>query len=692
MEIPRMNSLVWIVGIGVMLGALHTPAGAQTPLISRDVLFGNPERGALRVSDDGKMVSYLAPVDGVMNVWVAPIDNLSAAKVVTHDKKRGIMQYRWAYTNQHIIYSQDEGGNENWNVHVVDLATARDTNLTPNEKATARIQQMSDKFPDEILIAINDRDPRFHDIWRVNIRSGEKKLLQQNPGSINDNVVAGFVTDDDYTVRFAVTYMPDGGQEILQPDNEPEKKDEVGGWESFTRIPLEDTMTTDAEGFDKTGDVLYMTDSRGRDTGALVALNLKTGDQKLLAENPKADASTVLVHPRNKNVQAVAFNRLRSEWDVIDPAIAPDFEYLKTLGDGEVAITSRTADDKKWTVALIPSDGPIASYLYDRDAKKAELIFTSRKALADLKLAKMHPLVIKSRDGLDLVCYLTLPVDSDPDSTGKPNHPLPLVLDIHGGPWARDSYGFNPYHQWLANRGYAVISVNYRGSTGFGKEFVNAGNKEWAGKMHDDLLDVVNWAVENKIAQKDKVAIMGGSYGGYATLVGLTFTPDVFACGVDIVGPSNINTLLATIPPYWTAGRSVWKYRVGDSSTTEGREFLDSRSPLTKVDQIKKPLLIGQGANDPRVKQSESDQIVKAMQEKKIPVTYVVFPDEGHGFARPENRTSFNAVVEAFLAEHLGGRCQPIGDDFKGSSIKVEAGADQVTGVAEAIKAAQSSR
>jgi dipeptidyl aminopeptidase/acylaminoacyl peptidase len=330
--------------------------------------------------------------------------------------------------------------------------------------------------------------------------------------------------------------------------------------------------------------------------------------------------------------------------------------------------------------------GPVRYYLYDRGAKKARYLFNNRPELEGLPLAKMHPVVIRSRDGLDLVSYLTLPAASDLDGDAVPDSPVPMVLLVHGGPWARDSWGFNPLHQWLANRGYAVLSVNYRGSTGFGKKFVNAANKEWAGKMHNDLLDAVDWAVERKIAQKDNVAIMGGSYGGFATLVGLTFTPDVFACGVDIVGPSNIRTLLETIPPYWAPAVAMWKSRVGDHTSAEGREFLDSRSPLTRVANIKKPLLIGQGANDPRVKQSESDQIVKAMQEKNIPVTYVLFPDEGHGFTRPQNRMSFFAVAEAFLGEHLGGKVEPIGSDLKGASIEVPAGADQVPGLETAIE------
>jgi dipeptidyl aminopeptidase/acylaminoacyl peptidase len=443
--------------------------------------------------------------------------------------------------------------------------------------------------------------------------------VQQNPGTINGGTVAGFVTDENFDVRFMVASTPDGGQEIYQPDREPEKKDEVGGWETFTKVPMEDTNSTGPLSFDRTGDVLYMTDSRGRDTGALFELNLKKGDQKLLAEDPRCDAGTAFVHPTTRKVQAVAFNHTRQDWKVLDPEVAPDFEYLRTLADGEMNIASRTLDDKIWTVAFLLDDGPVRFYLYDRDAKKARFLFTNRKALEGLKLAKMHPEVIKSRDGLDLVCYLTLPVEADSDGDGKPDHPVPMVLLVHGGPWARDNWGYDPEHQWLANRGYAVMSVNYRGSTGLGKKFLNAGNKEWAGKMHDDLLDVVNWSVENKIASKDKIAIMGGSYGGYATLVGLTFTPDTFACGVDIVGPSNINTLLNSIPPYWEAARNMWRQRVGDMTTTEGRQFLDSRSPLTKVASIKKPLLIGQGANDPRVKKAEADQIVAAMKEKNIP-------------------------------------------------------------------------
>jgi dipeptidyl aminopeptidase/acylaminoacyl peptidase len=392
-----------------------------------------------------------------------------------------------------------------------------------------------------------------------------------------------------------------------------------------------------------------------------------------------------MMHPVKKVIEAVASNYEKTEWTVLDESIKADLDYLKTLENAEVNITDRTLDDKLWTVAFTVDNGPVKYYLYDRSNKKATFMFTNRKALEGLQLSFINPVVIKSRDNLNLVSYLTLPLWADPDNDARPEKPLPMVLLVHGGPWGRDRWGYNSLHQWLANRGYAVLSVNFRGSTGLGKDFINAGNKEWAGKMHDDLIDAVNWAVEENIADKEKVAIMGGSYGGYATLVGLTFTPDVFACGVDIVGPSNLNTLLETIPPYWAPMIEMFATRMGDNRTEEGKKFLESISPLFKIDKINKPLLIGQGANDPRVKQTESDQIVKAMQDKNIPVTYVLFPDEGHGFARPENNLSFFAVTDLFLAKHLGGRSEPIGEDFKGSSVTVPNGAEQIKSLTEAL-------
>jgi dipeptidyl aminopeptidase/acylaminoacyl peptidase len=384
-------------------------------------------------------------------------------------------------------------------------------------------------------------------------------------------------------------------------------------------------------------------------------------------------------------IEAYSVNYLKNEWTPVGSALKDDIAFLNREARGEWSVTSRSRDKRLWTVRIDRVSEPIAFYLYDRPAKKLTKLFTTRPELEGKQLASMHPIEIKARDGLTLVAYLSLPPGTDKDGNGRPDKPLPMVLNVHGGPWARDEFGYHPEYQWLANRGYAVLAVNYRGSSGFGKNFMNAATLEFAGKMHDDLIDAVNWAVKENVATRDKVAIYGGSYGGYATLTGLTFTPDVFACGVDIVGPSNLITLIESFPAYWQPFlEGTWYKRVGDPRNEEGRKLLLSRSPISKVDQIRKPLLIAQGANDPRVTQKESDQIVASMKAKSIPVTYVLYPDEGHGFARPQNRTSFYAISEGFLAKCLGGRQEPIGSDFAGSSLKVLDGAEFVPGLKEA--------
>ncbi len=649
---------------------------ASLPLISRQRFFGNPEKARVRVSPDGKNLAYLAPLNGVLNIWVAPTADWQAARPVTEDTKRGIHNFVWAYTGQHILYDQDRDGDENDQIYCVDLESERITNLTPLEDIAASIENASERFPDEILVGINDRgNHEYHDIYRVNLRTGERALVQTNPG------FAGFVTDDDYRVRFAMNYTPTGGQVYLQPAS-----DEPTGWREFLALDAQDTMTSGLLGFDKTGRSLYLLDSRQRNTAALWSWHLDTGDRRVLAENARADLSGVIAHPTEKNVQAVTFTYARQEWQILDESIRADLDYLQTVADGELEITSRSLDDQWWTVAYIMDNGPVRFYLYHRPQRAATFLFTSDSQLAELPLVKMHPVVITSRDKLSLVSYLTLPHGEQLDDNQRMSHPLPMVLDVHGGPWSRDDWGYNPLHQLLANRGYAVLSTNFRGSTGFGKEFINAANGEWGARMHDDLIDAVQWAVGQGIADAQRVAITGGSYGGYAALVGLTMTPDTFACAVDSVGPSNLITLLENPPPYWMPFMPVMKHRVGDHQTESGREFLRSRSPLTLVERIKRPLLIAQGAQDPRVKRSEADQIVASMQQHQIPVTYMLFPEEGHGIVRPENRFAFYAVMEAFLAEHLGGRAEPIGTAFQQAHFEIPAGRDQVRGLAEAME------
>ncbi|MFI4892337.1 MAG: S9 family peptidase [Phycisphaerales bacterium JB058] len=642
-------------------------------VISREVLFGNPERASFQASPDGKTLSWLAPKDGVLNVYVAPIDDIDNAKAVTNDDYRGIRQYFWAENGTHIIYMQDTGGDENFHAYSVNLETGERLELTPFEGARAQIQQTSKLFPNHILVSVNNRNPQLFDIYKVDVTSGERELVFENEGYL------GFNTDDQFNVRFAARYEADGSVSYFEVDGSEVKED------IYLNVPSADALTTQIVGFNTEGDKLYIIDSRTGNTAALFVKDMNTGQTDMLYEHPKADISGAMGNPETGEVEAVAANYLRTEWKILDDAVAEDLKYLRTVQDGDISISSRVKDDTLWTVAYVRDDGPVEYYTYDRAAKKAEYVFSNRPALEDKPLAKMHPTVIESRDGLNLVSYLTLPVWTDTDGDARPEEALPMVLLVHGGPWARDQWGYNSYHQWLSNRGYAVLSVNYRGSTGFGKDFINAGNFEWAGKMHDDLIDAVNWAEAEGIADPDRVAIMGGSYGGYATLVGLTFTPDTFACGVDIVGPSSLVTLLNSIPPYWKPAMELFNQRVGNLSTEEGRELLESRSPLNFIEKIKKPLLIAQGANDPRVKQSEADQIVEAMTQKEIPVTYILFPDEGHGFARPENSMAFNAATEAFLAEHIGGRYEPIDDDIDGSTMQVPTGAEGVPGLKDAM-------
>ena len=607
-----------------------------------------------------------------MNLWVGPSDNPHAAEPVTRDLRHGVRDYIWSFTNNHLLYWQDTDGDENWRIYSVDVATNETTRLTPLTGVQANLLNVSHKFPEEIVVEINDRDPELHDLYRITIQDGESSLIQLNKGFFD------FITDQDFNVRLAMKFTPNGGTELLRPVP-------GGGWEPFANIDMADSLTTFPMGFDESGTVLFMVDSRNRNTAALIGINLDTQEQQVVAEDLRADLDDAIIQPITGLPQAAAFNFERKIWQVIDDAIAPDLAYLSTFVDGDFEIVSQTLDNRRWIVRYWFDDGPARFYTYDRDARAAQFLFADQESLEGLPLVNMRPVIIKSRDGLDLVSYLTLPSWTDSDSDARPDKPLALVLLVHGGPWARDQWGYSLEHQLFANRGYAVLSVNFRGSTGFGKNFINAADKEFAGKMHEDLIDAVNWATNERIADPGRVAIMGYSYGGYATLVGLTFTPEVFACGIEFAGASNLITDVESIPPYLQPAIELFATRIGDHRTEQGREFLLQRSPLTFVDRISKPLLIGHGTNDPRVKESESSQIVRAMEEKDIPVTYLLYPDEGHGFASVTNAHSFIAIAEAFLAQCLGGRYEPMSDGFFGSSITVPVGAEHIPGLENAL-------
>ena len=649
------------------------PAFDTFPLIPRDDLFGNPTRAAGKISPDGKWLSWLAPKDGVLNIWMAPVANPDDAKAMTNAEDRPIRQYMWAPDSKSLLYIQDKGGDENFLLYGVDIASGKETTLTPFENTRVDIVGGSESIRDKILIGLNNRDPQFHDVHLLNLNTGELTLVIEN------NSYAGFMADDTLTVRMALRQNEAGGTDYFRVvDNKVEDQ-------PFTSTEMEDSLTTNPAGYTNDGSILYWLDSRGRNTAALYAEDVASGERTLIAEDDKADIGGTIRDRETGEVQAYSVNYLKTEWTALDADLGASLEWLGTQLDGEYGISSRTDDDRTWIVWNDPLTGPIATYIYDRDAATLTPFYVTRPELEGAPLQPMHPVEITARDGLTLPCYLTLPVGANTDGSANPDMPSPMVLLVHGGPWARDDYGFVSTVQWLANRGYAVLQVNFRGSTGFGKDFLNAANKQWGLAMHDDLIDAVEWAIDQGVTAADKVAIMGGSYGGYATLAGLTFTPEVFACGVDIVGPSNLETLLATIPPYWAPMVKIFHERMGNPDSEEGLALLKAASPLYKADQISKPLLILQGANDPRVKQSESDQIVGAMKDAGVPVTYVLYPDEGHGFAKPNNNIAYTAIAENFLASVLGGRSEPIGDTVKASTAEILEGVEHVAGLADAL-------
>jgi dipeptidyl aminopeptidase/acylaminoacyl peptidase len=613
-------------------------------LIPRSVLFGNPERTSPQISPDGSALAWIAPRDGVLNLWLAPISgqlggesgvDWAAARPLTEDADRGIRSFAWARDGRHVLYVQDVGGDENWRLYDVDLETGARRDLTPFEKVHAMIIGSSKRRPTEVLVGINADNPQLHDVYRLDLDTGELVKEIENPG------YAGWVADEDLVVRCAIAPLPDGGFDVLVRDSA------AAEWRTLLTIPAEDATSSDVVSFSGDGESLLMITSAGVDKARLTRVDLATGASTELAADPDADVSGAILHPDTRDPQIVTVEKDRTTYLVLDPSVEDDLKAIRALHAGDPNFLGRDKADQTWLIGFNVDAGSIAYYMYDRASKSGRPLFEARPALDKYGLAAMEPFSFTARDGLLIHGYVTFPPE-----LGRSG--LPAVLDVHGGPQVRDEWGFNPEAQWFANRGYLCVQVNYRGSTGYGKAFVNAGDREWGGKMHDDLIDAVSYVVDQGWADPSRVAIYGGSYGGYAALVGAAFTPDVFRCAVDIVGPSNLKTLLETIPPYWAPMIAQLYRRVGNPETDA--DFLWSRSPLSRVRDIRIPLLIAQGANDPRVKQAESEQIVAALKDAGIDHEYLLFPDEGHGFAKPENRIRFYTAAERFLARYLGGR------------------------------------
>jgi dipeptidyl aminopeptidase/acylaminoacyl peptidase len=607
------------------------------PLIPLRDLFDNPERALTRLSPDGRRLSWLAPRDGVLNVWVRERAG-GEARPVTDDRDRGVRSYLWSRDSTRIIHLQDAGGDENAHVLVTDVADgARARDLTPFPGVRAGLVAAPRATPRHVLVSLNLRDRSLFDAYRLTLASGRLELVARNPGN-----VLGWLADREGRVRAAVAQTPAGDHQVLVRD------DEAGGFRVVAEYANEDGGQPFA--FTPDGTRLWVASARGSDLLRLVELDPADGSERELDRDDEVDLAGPVISDRSGELLGAVYLRDRVVMHAWDERLARDWEAISALHPGDPRITGQDDDETTLVVSFDDDRDPGATYVYDRESGEAEFLHRSRPWLDPATLAPMRPVTIASRDGLALRSYLTLPLDVEPRG-------LPAVLVVHGGPWARDAWGYDPQVQMLANRGYAVLQVNYRGSTGFGKRFTHAAEKEFAGRMHDDLIDGVEWIVGEGIADRARIGIYGGSYGGYAALVGATFTPDVFAAVVSVVGPSSLVTLVRSFPAYWRpllAG--TWFRYVGDPDDPEQLADLEGRSPLNRVDAIVSPLLVIQGANDPRVTKAESDQIVAALRARGVEVEYMVKDDEGHGFVKPENRMDAYGAVERFFARHLGGR------------------------------------
>lgn len=624
--------------------------GELPPLIDRQTFFGDPQRTGAQISPDGKHVAFIKPYKGVMNIWVKGVDEpFDAAEPVTADTSRPVTNYFWTQNSERILYRQDKGGNENYHIYAVDPESEKETalgvppaeDLTPYKDVRARIIDVPESTPGKILVGLNDRNPKYHDVYRLNLKTGERTLLYKN-----DKRIAGWVTDLDGDLRLATRQTSDGGTEVLRV-----KTDTLV---SVYECSFKETCSPVR--FHKDGKRVYMQTNKGDDVNLtrLVLFNPKTKATEVVASDPEGevDFGGAIFNDRTDELAATVYVDERQRVYPQTEAFEQKYQTLKQkLPDGEISLGASTKDFRTHIVSVSRDVNPGATYLFDSESGTVEKLYESRPELPNEHLAEMKPITYEARDGLKIPAYLTTP-------KGVEAKNLPLIVMPHGGPWTRVTWGYNPYAQFFANRGYAVLQPNFRGSTGYGQKFLNAGNEEWGDKMQNDLTDGVRYLVEKGIADAERVGIFGGSYGGYATLAGLTFTPEVYTAGASYVGPSNLITLLNSIPPYWAPIKKMFNKRVGNPDDPQDRKRLKEQSPFFHAENIDDPLLVIQGANDPRVKKQESDQIVVAARKNGLPVQYMVAPEEGHGFEKENNRLAVSAQLERFFGNHLGGRYQ----------------------------------
>ncbi len=630
--------------------AAKTAESGLPPIIDRELIFGNPEIAAAQLSPNGKYLAFLKPWKDTRNVYVKGVDEpFSAARLLTTETKRPVAGYFWTWDSKYILYAKDKDGDENFNVYAVDPAAkpAAGADAPPSRDMTGlkgvrvEIIEIPKSDPDTIYIGLNDRDKAWHDLYRLKLSTGEKTLVRKNTERIT-----GWTFDLKGNLRMATRSAENGDTEVLRVDQD-----------KFTKIYSCNVFEScGPERFHKDGKHVYFETNKGADVDliSLMLMDPETGKMDLVESDPlkQSDLTGARFSEATDELVLTLYYGERRRRYYHDKGFEKDLKWLENkLPDKEVSIASDTRDEQTWLITAASDTEPGETYLFDRKTHKLTLQYKIREKLPREALATMKPVKYKSSDGLEIPAYLTLP-------KGVPAKNLPALLIPHGGPWARDLWGYNSLAQFFANRGYAVLMPNFRGSTGYGKKFLDAGNKEWGKKMQDDVTWGAKYLVSEGIADPKRIGILGGSYGGYATLAGVTFTPDLYAAAVDIVGPSNLITLLESIPPYWEPIRKLFYERMGNPTTPDGKALLTERSPLTYADKIKTPLLVVQGANDPRVNKREADQIVIALRDRGYPVEYLLAPDEGHGFARPVNNMALFMASEKFLAKHLGGRYQ----------------------------------
>jgi dipeptidyl aminopeptidase/acylaminoacyl peptidase len=657
----KKNAGLMIFSMALAMMFLSTlPGFAELPeLLPRETFFSGAAKGFAKISPNGQYIAYLTgSKQGVFNVWIKSRGK-DDDRMVTQENKSNIYEYHWAYDNTHIIYLKDSDGDENFHVYATNIDTDTTKDLTPFKEVKAQNLLLDKNHPGEILVGLNKRDKRHFDMHRINLVSGKIVMETENPGDVR-----WWLADADFVIRAAVALNPKDISTTLRVRDKAGKP-----WRDLIVWPFGETGLLEGYGseiavaFTPDGTALYVQAAFEGNHTQLAKIDARTGKIiKIIAQHPNASIGNVfsitlyskaqvLLHHKTGEVQAVGFYYLKPEWKAIEPGMAKDFEVLEKIDKGIFEIVSRDITDQWWTVKYYSDNSTGAYYLYHRETQKTTLLFETAPHLKKYSFAPMKPVVIKARDGLDVPCYLTLPVGIEAKN-------LPMVLFIHGGPWARDHWGYKGIIQFLANRGYAVLQVNYRASTGFGKKHLNAGNGQWGvGYMQHDITDAAKWSIEKGIADPKRIAIVGGSYGGYAALAGLAFTPDLYTCGISMCGPSNMKTGIETMPDWWYLIKQRWLRRMGN--VLEDDELNRRISPYYHADKIKSKLLITHGANDPRVKIEESNQIVKAIRKNKKEVVYVVYPDEGHGIGRTQNFLDSMARMEVFLAKHLGGRAQP---------------------------------